>query len=318
MGLFGQSDGVRAGHCGSASNSGGIALIASCRFTGRPPRRVPAVNVPRARARAGAGRELWGTASGRSARPPPGPAPGRRVTGFPGQAQPSDGSARGAGTSGCGSAEGCPAVTAAGSTAAALGASAEGISGGLGMPKMSSSRDRCTGLDRSQPARARASGAVSSPDWYAPAALQTSQRRVAPCCLSRRSVARPPGWVWASTQNPPRSIWTWVSRAPRPSAWSVSRCASRRSGVVCPTCRQFVLALDVPGLALPQVRRHGSRDGASLANSRNSVRNPLQCPVILSLLRDSRSRGDPWYWRWSGSAALDPTPDLGRSVRPRR
>ena len=37
---------------------------------------------------------------------------------------------------------------------------------------MSSSRDRCTGLDRSQPARARASGAVSSPDWYAPAALQ--------------------------------------------------------------------------------------------------------------------------------------------------
>ena len=54
------------------------------------------------------------------------------VTGRPGQGQPCGGSARGAGTWGRGAAEGCLAVTAAGSAAAASGASAAGHFGWLG------------------------------------------------------------------------------------------------------------------------------------------------------------------------------------------
>ena len=137
-----------------------------------------------------------------------------------------------------------------------------------------------------------------------------------PWRLICRSRARLPGHMRASCQPIPAARTTASSRAPCPAACSARRRLTLRAQ--CWTCRQFVPALDVPGLALPQVRRHGSGDGASLANSRNSVRNPLQYPGIVSLLRDSRSRGDAWCWRWSGSAAPDPTPDLARSVCPRR
>jgi Phage integrase family len=69
----------------------------------------------------------------------------------------------------------------------------------------------------------------------------------------------------------------------------------------CWTFRQFVLDRDVPGRALSQVGCHTDRAGVSPADSRNWIGNPVQCSVILSLRRDSRSRGDLWRWGWSGT-----------------
>jgi hypothetical protein len=115
-------------------------------------------------------------------------------------------------------------------------------------------------------------------------------RACPPWRLICRSRARLPGHIRASCQPIPAAWTTASSRAPCPVSCSARRRLTFRAQ--CWTCRQFVPALDVPGLALPQVRRHGSRDGASLADSRNSVRYPLQCPGIVSLLRDSLSRGD--------------------------
>jgi len=57
---------------------------------------------------------------------------------------------------------------------------------------------------------------------------------------------------------------TSTSRAPVPLACASSRAA--RSVVHCWTCRQFVLAADVPGLAFRQLRWQEGCDGVSLAD----------------------------------------------------
>ena len=96
-GCSGNVMGVGAGHRGGASSSGWVALIASCRVH-RPASKTGSGGECAAGS-GWAGRPLRGTASWRSARPPPGPAPGpARARAAPGQAQPCGGSARGAGT----------------------------------------------------------------------------------------------------------------------------------------------------------------------------------------------------------------------------
>ncbi len=61
----------------------------------------------------------------------------------------------------------------------------------------------------------------------------------------------------------------------------------RRFRRSCWTCRQFTAPVDAAGLAFPQLSCRGNHIGVSQADPRNRVSNPVESPVIVSLLRDS-------------------------------